>query len=241
MNQSTTKMETRPFELPPSWQSVLASELQKPYIMELATFVEKERAFSPVPIYPPEELVFNALFQTPFEQVKVVIVGQDPYHGVGQAHGLSFSVPVGVPTPPSLLNIYKELQADLGVPIPTSGCLLPWAKQGVLLLNALMTVRQSAPLSHQGKGWEKFTDAIIRVLSERKEPLVFLLWGKTAQDKCKQIPGFENSKQHLVLKAPHPSPLSAHQGFLGCKHFSQTNAFLAQNLQKPIDWHLYRT
>jgi len=223
------------FELEPSWQAVLEEEMKKPYLLDLKRFVERERA-QPIPIYPPKELVFNAFWKTPFNQVKVVIVGQDPYHGPGQAHGLCFSVPEGVPPPPSLQNIYKELQSDLNVASPKHGCLLSWAEQGVLLLNTSLTVRQGEPLSHQGKGWETFTDAAIRALSAQKKPLAFVLWGKAAQEKYRNAIVPQGTTPHFVLKAPHPSPFSAHQGFFGSRPFSQINAFLAKQSQAPINW-----
>lgn len=225
----------RLFEMEPSWQRVLEEELQLPYIASLDAFVERERLKN-VPVYPPKELVFNAFFQTPYDKVKVVIMGQDPYHGPGQAHGLCFSVPMGTPVPPSLQNIFKELNADLSMPIPAHGCLLPWAEQGVLLLNATLTVRQGEPMSHYGKGWERFTDAVISKLMERPDPIIFVLWGKSAQEKCKHAQG-KNSKA-IILKAPHPSPLSAHQGFLGCRHFSQINSLIIQMGKSPINWSL---
>lgn len=230
-------MSLFPFELEPSWNSALNEEWQKPYLFQLASFVEKERK-GQIPIYPPKELVFNAFQMTPFEKVKVVIMGQDPYHGPGQAHGLSFSVPKGVQPPPSLQNIFKEINADLNIPSPSHGCLLSWASQGVLLLNAILTVRQSEPLSHQGKGWEQFTDAVISALSKRKKGLVFALWGKSAQEKCRHVPAFEQNKQHLVLVAPHPSPFSAHSGFFGCRHFSKINDFLIKQGETPVDWQM---
>jgi uracil-DNA glycosylase len=195
--------------------------------------VEQERSGS-IPIYPPKELVFNAFWQIPFDKVKVLIMGQDPYHGPGQAHGLCFSVPVGVPPPPSLQNIFKEISSDLGLPIPKHGCLLKWAAQGVLLLNATLTVRQGEPLSHHGKGWERFTDAVIAALCEREDPVIFVLWGKNAQDKCKRIKGMHSP--HAVFTAAHPSPLSAHQGFMGCRHFSKINEQLENWGKSPIDW-----
>lgn len=225
------------FELEPSWRAALKDELQKPYLAKLAAFVARERAGG-ASVYPPQELVFNSFWQTPFHQVKVLIMGQDPYHGPGQAHGLCFSVPKGVPAPPSLQNIYKEIGEDLGLPVPGHGCLINWARQGVMLLNATLTVRQGEPLSHHGQGWEQFTDAVIQKLSERDEPLVIVLWGKSAQDKCKRIPGIGSKASHCVLKAAHPSPLSAYQGFMGCRHFSQINKWLAQHGQEPIDWNL---
>jgi len=216
-----------------SWLDRLKEEFQKPYMRKLESFLAEEHSSGAV-VYPPFKSVFNAFCQTPFDKVRVVIMGQDPYHGPGQAHGLSFSVPKGVPAPPSLLNIYKEIKADLGLEIPSHGCLLSWAKQGVLLLNATLTVRAEQPKSHHGQGWELFTDRVVQLLCERKDPLVFLLWGKSALDKFQHI-GAAGS-QHLVLIAPHPSPLSAHAGFLGCRHFSKTNAFLEKIGEKPIDW-----
>ena len=185
-------------------------------------------------IYPPPQRIFAALNTTPFEQVKVVILGQDPYHGPGQAHGLCFSVPPGVPPPPSLQNIFAELQRDLGIPRPDHGCLLPWAQQGVLLLNAVLTVARGLAGSHHGKGWEGFTDAIVERLNRERENLVFMLWGNPAQLKGKLV----DTRRHHVLKAPHPSPLSAHRGFIGCGHFSAANARLREHGQSEIDWHL---
>lgn len=221
------------FTLEPSWQRALLDELKKPYIAQLAAFVKSERAKCD-PIYPPEELVFNALLQTPFDKVRVVIVGQDPYHGPGQAHGLCFSVPVGVALPPSLKNIFKELQEDLGIQSPRHGCLLKWARQGVLLLNATLTVKESSPLSHHKRGWERFTDAIIQKLAEKDQPVIFVLWGKNALAKCKHILVPDQIKHHTVLTAAHPSPLSAYTGFFGCRHFSKINELL----KDPIDWQL---
>ena len=226
-----------PFELGPSWNKVLNEELQKPYITQLAAFVEKERA-SDTPIYPPKELTFNAFLKTPFDQVNVLLMGQDPYHGPGQAHGLSFSVPLGVKPPPSLVNIFKELEADLHMPRPQHGCLISWAEQGVMLLNASLTVRKGQPGSHFGKGWEVFTDAVIAQLAARKQPVIFVLWGKFAQDKCKHIYPLLEQNGHLILKAAHPSPFSAHHGFLGCKHFSQINQLLKKMGKKEINWAL---
>lgn len=220
------------FNLGPSWNNVLADELNKPYLAELKAFLDGERKQGHY-IYPDEESIFHAFLTTPFESVKVVIVGQDPYHGEGQAHGLSFSVNEGVALPPSLVNIYKELVEDLGVERPKQGCLDRWAKQGVLLLNATLTVRKQAPLSHRKKGWEQLTDRVIAKLAEKKEPVVFILWGNSAQEKCKKV---LFSEQHLVLKAPHPSPLSAYQGFFGSKPFSQANAFLQSKGISPIVW-----
>ena len=226
------------FVLEPSWQKKLKQELEKPYIAELASFVEKEYALAPVPVYPPKELIFNALHQTPFDKVKVVIMGQDPYHGAGQAHGLSFSVSKGMKIPPSLQNIFKELETDLQVPKPSHGCLLSWAKQGVLLLNATLTVRKSEPMSHHGRGWEQLTDAMIRALEEREDPLVFVLWGKSAQDKCRFVKATGIPSRHLVLTAAHPSPYSANNGFFGCRHFSKINEWLKKEGKSPIEWKL---
>ena len=228
-------MEIKPFELEDSWQTVLKNEWQKPYIKDLMVFVEKQRALGKA-VFPPKELVFNAFSHVPFSKVKVVIIGQDPYHGAGQAHGLSFSVPEGVKLPPSLKNIFKELGNDLKISPPEHGCLLSWAKQGVLLLNATLTVEEGKPLSHHKKGWEAFTDAVILKLFERRDPTVFMLWGNNAQSKCHRIPGFSDNKHHLVLTTSHPSPLSAYQGFLGCSHFSKTNEFLVSQNKPPINW-----
>lgn len=213
-----------------SWKVALAAEFGQPYFTELAATVRQ--AYLAEAIYPPPQLVFNAFAHTPFDRVRVVILGQDPYHGPGQAHGLSFSVPEGVRTPPSLLNMYKEIKSDLGISIPQSGNLERWADQGVLLLNATLTVRAGLAGSHQGLGWEEFTDAVIQKLSDEKEHLVFMLWGRYAQDKGKNI---DNTK-HLILKAAHPSPLSAHNGFFGCRHFSQGNDYLAEHGIKPVVW-----
>lgn len=230
-------MTFMPFELESSWQAVLQDELSQPYMGALAAFLAKERAL-PAPIYPPKELVFNAFLQTPYNKVKVLIMGQDPYHGPGQAHGLCFSVPKGVPQPPSLQNIIKELAADVNIAPPSHGCLLSWAQHGVMLLNATLSVRQGEPLSHHGKGWERFTDAVIFKLCQRKEPLIFLLWGKSAQEKCRRVQDLTNGSRHTVLMAAHPSPLSAHQGFLGCKHFSKVNEILLKQGDLPIDWSI---
>lgn len=223
-----------PFEIEPSWKKALHNELSLPYMIQLASFVEGERA-SGISIYPPKDLTFNAFWQTPYEQVKVLIMGQDPYHGPGQAHGLCFSVPEGIPMPPSLQNIYKEIAADVGSPVPKHGCLLHWAQQGILLLNATLTVKQGEPMSHHGKGWERFTDAVIEALCQREDPVIFVLWGKSAQDKCKRIKELKDSK-HVVLTAPHPSPLSAHNGFFGCRHFSQINRHLLKQGKPVIEW-----
>lgn len=214
------------------WKDVLWDEFQAPYFRELKTFLEEERKRHT--IYPPGKCIFNAFNRTPFENVKVAILGQDPYHGPGQAHGLCFSVPQGINTPPSLVNIFKELRDDLGIPVPTTGNLEPWAGQGVLLLNATLTVRANQAGSHQNRGWEKFTDSVIRNISVLKEGVVFLLWGRYAQAKEFLVDG----SRHLVLKAAHPSPLSAYNGFLGCRHFSKTNDFLEKQGKKGIDWRL---
>jgi len=219
-----------------SWLERLASEFEKPYMAQLEAFLGQEAALGAV-VYPPFELIFNAFCQTPFEDVKVVIIGQDPYHGPGQAHGLSFSVPKGVPLPPSLQNIFKELKDDLNIPAPPHGCLIDWAKQGVLLLNATLTVRADQPKSHHGKGWEIFTDRVVQLLCARKAPIVFLLWGKSALDKFQHIESCKETP-HCILTAPHPSPLSAHSGFLGCRHFSKTNEFLQSIGRNPIDWKI---
>lgn len=222
----------------PSWERVLAQECSKPYLSQLAEFVKQERQLN-APIYPTKELVFSAFQRTPFEQVKVVIIGQDPYHGPGQAHGLSFSVPQGVIPPPSLKNIFKELNTDLGLPIPRHGCLTPWADQGVLLLNATLTVAAGKPQSHAGRGWERFTDAVVMQLLARSTPMVFLLWGRSAHEKLKHLQASPDAAaRHLVLTAAHPSPFSAYGGFFGCRHFSQANAFLAAHGLMEIDWRI---
>jgi len=217
-------------KLEKSWYEKLKNEISQPYIQELKMFLEEEQKAGKI-IYPPEELIFNSFLQTPFEKVKVVIVGQDPYHGPGQAHGLSFSVLPGITAPPSLKNIFKELETDLGIRRPSSGNLISWAKQGVLLLNATLTVRTGEPKSHHGKGWERFTDAVIDILAQRPDPLVFLLWGKSAQEKCHKVIG----THHAIFQAAHPSPYSATH-FLGCRHFSKTNEFLKKVGKEPIDW-----
>lgn len=218
-----------------SWLELLHEEFQKPYMKQLEAFLAKEIA-SGADIYPPFESTFNAFCQTPFSQVRVVIMGQDPYHGPGQAHGLSFSVPKGIPLPPSLQNIFKELKEDLKIPTPSHGCLIDWARQGVLLLNATLTVRANEAKSHYGKGWEIFTDKVVQLLCTRNDPIAFLLWGKSALDKFQHIDSCSAASQHLVLTAPHPSPLSAHAGFFGCHHFSKVNEFLKKMGKKPIDW-----
>lgn len=219
--------------LDPSWKQRLSSALDDPRMQALGTFLRAEKAAGKI-IYPRGSQIFAALDSTPFDKVKAVIIGQDPYHGPGQAHGLSFSVPAGIAIPPSLQNIFKEIARDLGVPRPQHGCLTGWAEQGVLLLNAVLTVEQGMAGSHQGKGWEEFTDACIGALAEEREGLVFLLWGSYAQAKGRLI----DNRRHLVLKAPHPSPLSAHRGFLGCGHFSLANRYLEQHGQSGIDWAL---
>lgn len=213
-----------------TWNEILADEMQKDYYQELQVFVQKRRA--EVRVFPEEKNVFNALELTPFESVKVVILGQDPYHGFGQAHGLSFSVQKGIPLPPSLRNIYKELQEDIGGEFPTEGDLSHWAKQGVLLLNTVLTVEEGNANSHKGKGWERLTNRLIDSLNELKHPVIFILWGKPAQDKEKLI----TNPNHVILKAPHPSPLSAYRGFFGSKPFSRVNDILIQQGQTPIRW-----
>lgn len=233
---SESKSSFIPFVLESSWQKQLQEDLKEPYLLKLASFIEKEYAIAG--IFPPKDLIFNAFFQTPYDQVKVLIMGQDPYHGQGQAHGLSFSVPNGVKSPPSLQNIFKELETDIQLPRPSHGCLTSWAKQGVLLLNATLTVRRDEPLSHHGHGWERFTDAVVRKLEERKDPVIFVLWGKSAQEKCRFLRGECLPSRHYVLTAPHPSPFSAHNGFFGCRHFSQINELLKQQKKEPIDWAL---
>lgn len=214
----------------PSWKKVLQPEFKKSYFKNLTSFVKKE--YSSQTIYPPAKLIFNAFNSTPFNQVRVVILGQDPYHNPNQAHGLSFSVLPPTKTPPSLQNIYKEIKTDIGNTADTSGDLTHWAKQGVLLLNATLTVRAHQPNSHQKQGWENFTNAVIKTVSYQKKGAVFLLWGNYAKQKGTLI----NSQKHLVLEAPHPSPFSAHSGFFGCKHFSQTNRHLLLNNHKQISW-----
>lgn len=213
-----------------TWNEILAEEMQKDYYQELQAFVQKRRA--EVRVFPDEKNVFNALELTPFESVKVVILGQDPYHGFGQAHGLSFSVQKGIPLPPSLKNIYKELQEDIGGELPTEGDLSHWAQQGVLLLNTVLTVEEGNANSHKGKGWERLTNQLIESLNELKHPVIFILWGKPAQDKEKLI----INSNHVILKAPHPSPLSAYRGFFGSKPFSRVNDILIQQGQSPIRW-----
>ena len=219
--------------LEPTWKARVGTLFEQPQMLALADFLRAEKRAGKV-IYPPGAQIFSALDSTPFDAVKVVILGQDPYHGPGQAHGLCFSVRPGVSPPPSLENVFKEIQRDLGIARPDHGCLLPWAKQGVLLLNAVLTVEHGLAGSHAGKGWEGFTDACIDSLNRERENLVFLLWGSYAQAKGKLI----DRQRHLVLKAPHPSPLSAHRGFIGCGHFSRANDYLRDRGQGPIDWRL---
>ena len=217
-----------------SWKDVLKQEFTKPYFQQIVTFLKTEKAAGKI-IYPPGPLIFNAFNQTPFSKLKVVILGQDPYHGPGQAHGLSFSVPNGIKPPPSLVNIFKEIQSDIGAAMPAAyGNLTRWAEQGVLLLNAALTVRANEPFSHAKFGWIDFTDAVIQKISDEKKGIIFLLWGKFAQDKQLLI----DETRHFVLKAAHPSPFSADKGFFGCKHFSKTNELLVKQGAAPIDWKL---
>ena len=221
-------------QLEESWNEVLGDEFEKDYMKKLKAFLLKEKQEGKT-VYPPGNLIFNAFAHTPFDKVKAVIIGQDPYHGPNQAHGLAFSVQKGVSVPPSLRNIYKELVSDIpGFKMPSHGELTKWADEGVLLLNATLTVRAHEANSHQGKGWEIFTDRIITELSEKGEGIVFLLWGKYAQNKSALIDG----SKHVILRAPHPSPFSAHTGFLGCKHFSKANDILEKEGKKPIDWQI---
>lgn len=220
-------------QLEESWKVPLAGEFGAPYMVELKRFLLAEKARG-ARIFPRGSEYFRALDLTPLEAVRAVILGQDPYHGEGQAHGLCFSVRHGVRTPPSLENIYKELESDLGIKCPRHGFLEHWAEQGVLLLNSVLTVEKGRAASHQGKGWERFTDAIVRAVNAKEEPVVFLLWGSYAQRKA----SFVDGSRHLVLKAAHPSPLSAHSGFFGCRHFSKANAFLESKGLAPIDWAL---
>jgi len=214
------------------WKSVLMDQFQSPYFSTLKEFLLEER--KKYTLYPPGRLIFNAFQRTPFDRVKVVILGQDPYHGKGQAHGLCFSVPPGIPQPPSLVNIFKELKSDLGIPVPAHGNLEKWADQGVLLINATLTVRESQAGSHQKQGWETFTNRVIEVVSQEKSGIVFLLWGRFAQAKEALIDG----NKHLILKAAHPSPLSAYNGFFGCRHFSLSNDYLEKQGKTGIDWTL---
>ena len=224
-------------QLHDSWKAPLLPEFEAEYMVRLRAFLVSEKAAGKQ-IFPKGSEWFRALDLTPLDKVRVVILGQDPYHGPGQAHGLCFSVKPGVPSPPSLVNIYKELEADLGLARPRHGFLEHWAQQGVLLLNSVLTVEASKAASHQGRGWEQFTDAVIRLINAREEPVVFLLWGNYAQKKAAFVDSVSDGGRHLVLKAAHPSPLSAHNGFHGCRHFSQCNAFLESRGRSPIDWSL---
>ncbi|WP_153796225.1 uracil-DNA glycosylase [Foetidibacter luteolus] len=220
-------------KIEPGWKEALQQEFSKPYFEQVVAFLKIEKSQGKI-IYPPGPLIFNAFEQTPFNKVKVVLLGQDPYHGKGQAMGLSFSVPPGVKPPPSLVNIFKELHDDVGMPFPKTGDLTPWAKQGVLLLNAALTVREADPNSHSKTGWHNFTDAVIKKVSDEKQAVVFLLWGSFAHQKQVLI----DETKHRVLKAAHPSPFSADKGFFGCKHFSKTNDYLVKQGKDPVDWRL---
>jgi uracil-DNA glycosylase len=226
MNEGRVKLE-------PSWKERIGAYLERPEMQALAGFLRAEKQQGKV-IFPPGPEIFAAFEHTPFDKVRVVILGQDPYHGPGQAHGLCFSVRPGVPPPPSLHNIFKEIQRDLGIAPPDHGCLTPWADRGVLLLNAVLTVERGLAASHQGKGWEGFTDAAIDALNREREGLVFLLWGSYAQRKGQLI----DARRHCILRSVHPSPLSAHRGFLGCGHFSAANRYLEEHGQAPVDWSL---
>jgi len=233
MNPGVSEHQVR---LEPSWKARVGDYLSRPEMLRLSEFLRAELRAGKT-IFPPPRCIFAALDATPFEQVKVVVLGQDPYHGPGQAHGLCFSVLPGVPPPPSLVNIFSEIGRDLGIARPDHGCLIPWARQGVLLLNAVLTVERGLAGSHQGKGWEGFTDNVIDHLNREREGLVFLLWGSYAQAKGALI----DTRRHRVLKAPHPSPLSAHRGFIGCGHFSKANQWLSEHGQSEIDWSLPRS
>ncbi len=224
-------MDTQIKQLHSSWSQLLASEFQEPYMAQLFHFLEQQNLAGKV-VYPPTNLIFSAFNITHFNNVKVVILGQDPYHGENQANGLSFSVPKDIKIPPSLKNIFKEIQKDLNLPIPNHGCLRQWAEQGVLLINATLTVEKSNPGSHQNKGWEKFTDKVIDILNVNTQGLVFMLWGGYAQKKGVRI----DTNKHLILTSPHPSPLSAYRGYFGCGHFSLANRYLASQGQSAIDW-----
>jgi uracil-DNA glycosylase len=216
-----------------SWKVALADEFQKPYFAEIRHFLQAEKAAGKI-IYPPGSLIFNAFNSTPFDKVKVVILGQDPYHGSGQAHGLCFSVQQGIKPPPSLVNIFKELKEDVGFEIPNHGCLQKWTEQGVFLLNAILTVEANQAASHQKKGWEEFTNAVIQKPSKERDGLIFILWGNFAQQKAVLI----DESKHTILKAAHPSPFSAYSGFFGCRHFSKTNDILKRQGKPPIDWQI---
>ncbi len=220
------------FGISQDWETVLEKEFSAPYFAELWKQVEEE--YEKGPVYPAKENIFNALCYTPYHEVKILLLGQDPYHGYGQAHGLAFSVQPGVALPPSLQNMYKELVNDVGIQMPQTGCLIPWAEQGVMLLNTVLTVRESEPNSHKKMGWIQFTDSVISALNERKDPVIFLLWGANAKEKLPLI----TNPQHFVLSAPHPSPLSATRGFFGCRHFSKANEILKRQGKEPICWQL---
>lgn len=230
--ESDKKGTRKMSELHNSWDKYLNEEFEKTYYMALRQFLKEE--YSTQTIYPEENNIFNALKTTSYDDVKVVILGQDPYHGEGQAHGMAFSVKPGIKTPPSLVNIYKELQATMGCYIPNNGYLMKWAEQGVLLLNTVLTVRAGQPQSHKGKGWETFTDRIIAILNERKDPVIFVLWGAPAKKKASLI----TAPQHKILTAAHPSPLSAYNGFFGCNHFNQINEYLREMGKAPIDFQI---
>lgn len=233
IRNSGSVMNADRIQLEPSWKARVGDYLQRPEMLALSEFLRSELRRGKA-IYPPPKRIFAALNATPFDKVKVVVLGQDPYHGPNQAHGLCFSVPPGAAIPPSLENIFSEIERDLRIPRPDHGCLLPWARQGVLLLNATLTVQAHQAGSHQGKGWEGFTDAVVDHLNRDREGLVFLLWGSYAQAKGKLI----DPRRHLILRAPHPSPLSAYRGFIGCGHFSRANAYLREHGQAEIDWRL---
>lgn len=224
-------MSYNPPQIEESWREALRDDFKDTYFIQLKDFLKKEKTIYRV--FPPGPQIFNAFNFTPLTAVKVVIIGQDPYHGAGQAHGLCFSVPDGITIPPSLINIYKELNNDLGIPVPQTGNLEKWARQGVLLLNATLTVRAGQAGSHQGKGWEVFTNSVIQTVSDLRAGVIFLLWGKYAQEKQSLI----DTRKHFILKAPHPSPFSANRGFFGCKHFSKTNELLGENGLGPINWN----
>ncbi len=230
MDTATADIETRKPKLPPSWLDVLADEFQTPHMQGLRAFlVDEQRQHR---VFPPNRDIFTAFWKTPFDAVRVVILGQDPYHGPNQAHGMCFSVRRGVPPPPSLKNIFIEINDEIGIPRPSHGELTHWAEQGVLLLNAVLTVRARQANSHRGQGWEQFTDRVIAELDARREGLVFILWGSAARRKAARV----DRQKHLVLESPHPSPLSAHRGFFGCGHFARTNAHLEARAEAPIDW-----
>lgn len=239
MSNNTCIEKAAAFALEASWQAALKKELSKPYLLQLAAFLSEERAQELAggsPVYPPEPLVFSAFSQTPFPDVKVVLVGQDPYHGPGQANGMCFSVSRGIKPPPSLKNIFKELKTDLDISPPAHGCLISWAKQGVLLLNSALTVRKASPRSHSGNGWEQFTDAVIARLALRDDPVIFLLWGRLAQEKIGRVLPSKEASRHFVLTAAHPCPYSARTGFFGCRHFSKANEVLQRLGKSPINW-----